>query len=71
MLATASANFDISPDAKRAVFEARGELFSIPAEYGVIINLTNTSGAFERNPSWSPNGKWLAYWSDESGENEI
>ncbi|HEX6181092.1 MAG TPA: hypothetical protein VFZ47_07570, partial [Chitinophagaceae bacterium] len=64
-------SFDISPDAKRAVFESRGELFSIPAEYGVIINLTNTSGAFERNPSWSPNGKWLAYWSDESGENEI
>jgi len=64
-------NFDISPDAKRAVFEARGDLFSIPAENGVIINLTNTSGAWERYPSWSPNGKWLAYWSDESGEFEI
>ena len=64
-------NFEISPDAKRSVFEARGDLFSIPAENGVIINLTNTSGAWERNPSWSPNGKWLAYWSDESGENEI
>ncbi|HYF32077.1 MAG TPA: PDZ domain-containing protein [Chitinophagaceae bacterium] len=64
-------NFDLSPDAKRAVFEARGELFSIPAEYGVLINLTNTSGAFERSPSWSPNGKWLAYWSDQSGEYEI
>lgn len=64
-------DFDISPDAKRAVFEARGDLFSIPAEYGVIINLTNTSGAFERFPSWSPNGRWLAYWSDESGEYEI
>ena len=64
-------NFDISPDAKRSVFEARGELFSIPAENGVIINLTNTSGAWERAPSWSPNGNWLAYWSDETGENEI
>jgi tricorn protease len=64
-------NFDLSPDAKRSVFEARGELFSIPAENGVIINLTNTSGAWERAPSWSPNGKWLAYWSDESGENEV
>src|SRR4030095_16561609 len=64
-------NFDISPDAKRSVFEARGELFSIPAENGVIINLTNTSGAWERNPAWSPNSNMLAYWSDESGENEI
>ena len=64
-------NFDLSTDAKRAVFEARGELFSIPAESGVIINLTNTSGAFERLPSWSPNSRYLAYWSDESGENEI
>ena len=64
-------NFDISPDAKRSVFEARGDLFSIPAENGVIINLTNTSGSWERLPAWSPNGKWLAYWSDESGEFEI
>ena len=64
-------NFDLSPDAKRSVFEARGELFSIPAENGVIVNLTNTSGAWESYPSWSPNGKWLAYWSDESGEYEI
>lgn len=64
-------NFSLSPDAKRSVFEARGELFSIPAENGVIINLTNTSGAWERMPSWSPNGRWLAYWSDASGEWEI
>lgn len=60
--------FDLSTDAKRTVFEARGELFSIPAENGVIINLTNTSGAYERYPAWSPNNRWLAYWSDESGE---
>lgn len=64
-------NFDLSTDAKRSVFEARGELFSIPQENGVIINLTNTSGAFERYPTWSPNNRWLAYWSDESGEWEI
>ncbi|MGZ3846061.1 MAG: S41 family peptidase [Flavisolibacter sp.] len=64
-------NFDLSPDAKRTVFEARGELFSIPAENGVIMNLTNTSGAWERDPAWSPNGRSLAYWSDESGEWEI
>ena len=64
-------NFDLSPDAKRSVFEARGDLFSIPAENGVIMNLTNTSGAWERLPSWSPNGRSLAYWSDASGEWEI
>jgi tricorn protease len=64
-------NFDLSPDAKRTVFEARGELFSIPAENGVIMNLTNTSGAWERDPAWSPNGRSLAYWSDASGEWEI
>jgi tricorn protease len=64
-------NFDLSPDAKRSVFEARGELFSIPAENGVIMNLTNTSGAWERDPAWSPNGRSLAYWSDASGEWEI
>jgi tricorn protease len=64
-------NYDLSPDAKRSVFEARGELFSIPAENGVIMNLTNTSGAWESYPSWSPNGRSLAYWSDEGGEREI
>ncbi len=68
---TAISNFALSPDAKRSVFEARGELFSIPAENGVIINLTNTSGAWERLPSWSPNGRWLAYWSDAGGEWQI
>ena len=64
-------NFHISPDANRSVFEARGELFSIPAENGVLINLTNNSGAFERLPAYSKSGKWLAYWSDETGEFEI
>jgi tricorn protease len=64
-------NFDLSPDAKRTVFEARGDLFSIPAENGVIINLTNTSGAWESYPAWSPNGRSLAYWSDASGERQI
>jgi tricorn protease len=62
---------DLSPDAKRVVVEARGELFSVPAENGPVMNLTNSSGAFDQNPAWSPNGKWIAYWTDQSGEYEI
>ncbi|MBS1565347.1 MAG: PD40 domain-containing protein, partial [Bacteroidetes bacterium] len=61
----------ISPDGNRVVAEARGDLFSIPAQYGYVKNLTNTSGAAERYPAWSPDGKWIAYWSDQSGEYEL
>jgi tricorn protease len=59
---------DISPTGKRAVFEARGEIFTVPAEKGDIRNITNTPGADERSPAWSPNGDRIAYFSDESGE---
>jgi len=62
---------DLSPSAKRAVIEARGELFTVPAEKGDVRDLTNTPGARERNPAWSPDGKWIAYLSDESGEYQI
>lgn len=68
---TSVSNAWVSPKGKRVVFEARGELFSAPAENGVVKNLTNTPGTAERYPAWSPNGKYVAYWSDASGEYEI
>ena len=64
-------NFEISPDGKRALFGARGEIFSVPAKDGATRNLTNTSGVHERSSLWSPDGKWIAYISDETGEDEI
>lgn len=70
-VSTRIVNGDISPDAKRVVLEARGELFSVPAENGPVLNLTNSSGTFDQSPAWSPNGKSIVYWSDKSGEYEI
>ena len=58
----------ISPTGARAVFAARGEILTVPAEKGDIRNLTKTTGVMERTPSWSPDGKSIAYFSDESGE---
>lgn len=58
----------LSPTGSRAVFEARGEILTVPAEKGDIRNLTNSSAFAERDPKWSPDGKSIAYFSDESGE---
>ena len=58
----------ISPTGVRAVFAARGEIITVPAEKGDARNLTNTPGVMERDPQWSPDGKSIAYLSDESGE---
>ena len=63
--------WDISPSAKRAVLEARGDIFTVPAEKGDVRNLTQTPGSRERAPAWSPDGKWIAYLSDRSGEYEL
>ncbi|GAH50600.1 unnamed protein product, partial [marine sediment metagenome] len=64
-------NFTLSPSGKRALFEARGEIFTVPEKHGSIRNLTNTSGAAERFPAWSPDGKYVAYFCDRSGEYEL
>ena len=62
---------DLSPSGKRAVIAARGELFTVPAEKGDVRDLTHTPGARERDPAWSPDGRWIAYLSDRSGEYEL
>src|SRR5688500_4314361 len=62
------ANMAISPTGRRVVVEARGEIFTIPVEKGDIRNLTQTSHAAERDPAWSPDGRYISYFSDKSGE---
>ncbi len=64
-------NYEIAPDGSRALFGARGEIFTVPAKYGNTRNLTNSPGTHERSSKWSPDGKWIAYISDASGEDEI
>ena len=64
-------DFDLAPSGKRAVFSARGDLFTIPAEFGNTRNLTQTSDADEDHPSWSPDGKTIAYTTDAGGEQQV
>jgi tricorn protease len=64
-------NSNLSPTGARAVFEAHGEIFTVPGEKGDTRNLTRTPGVAERNPSWSPDGKTIAYFSDASGEYQL
>jgi tricorn protease len=61
-------NLEISPTGKRVLVEARGEIFTIPVEKGDVRNLTNSSSSAERDPAWSPDGKFISYFSDKSGE---
>jgi tricorn protease len=60
-----------SPDGNRVVIEARGELFNVPVKEGVTINFTQSSGAYDREPAWSPDGNSIAYWSDQGGEYQL
>lgn len=64
-------DYALSENGKRALFTARGEVFSVPLKDGVTLNLTHTPGAHEREASWSPDGRRVVYVSDESGEEAI
>jgi len=61
----------ISPDGKRAVMAARGDIFTVPAKDGATRNLTHTPGIREKEVAWSPDGRWIAFVSDRTGEDEI
>ena len=63
--------FDISATGKRAVFDARGDIFTVPAENGITYNLTRTQGIREMNPTWSPDGRYVAFDSDKTGQYEL
>jgi len=64
-------NIALSPTGKRAVVEARGDIFTIPAEKGEWRNLTRTAGVAERAPAWSADGEWVSYFSDAAGEYKL
>src|SRR3984893_8350656 len=64
-------NTALSPTGKRVAVEARGEIFTIPSEKGDVRNLTNSSRSAERDPAWSPDGKYVSYFSDKSGEYKL
>lgn len=64
-------DFQISPDGKRALVTARGDVFSVPVEHGLTRNLTQLGTAHDREAAWSPDGKWVAFVSDRNGENQL
>ncbi|HEX9794397.1 MAG TPA: PDZ domain-containing protein [Planctomycetota bacterium] len=70
-VAGAISSTSISPSGNRVAVEARGDIWSLPADKGVARNLTGTDGVAERSPAWSPDGRWIAYFSDATGEYQV
>ncbi|TKC12835.1 peptidase S41 [Pedobacter polaris] len=64
-------NFDISPKGVRALFESRGEIFTVPKEKGDARNISNSPGSYEKYPAWSPDGKYISYLSDKNGKYQL
>ncbi|MBB2146367.1 peptidase S41 [Pedobacter sp. LMG 31464] len=70
-LASDVRNYEISPKGVRALFESRGEIFTVPKEKGDARNISNSPGSYEKYPAWSPDGKYISYLSDKNGKYQL